>query len=179
VEQRQQVRISGNRRRRKRARGSAAPARFHCEIVKRPPHTKRAHDITYTPGKQAPGPYLDMKEQGNQLPMKREKSNGSLAESRLGNRINPLASYLRRDSIPALRAYVSAPDRSSAALPSSRSAISFACLVAVPAENGPVATRFKRHGCRLPATRTNHRASLCRAGTVARAPLVVFPGLPA
>jgi hypothetical protein len=73
-----------------------------------------------------------------------------------------------------------APDRISAGSASSRSAVSFSCLVAVPAKDGPVATRFKRHGCGLSATRTNHRSSLCRTGTVAcPSPLIAFSGLPA
>jgi len=47
-------------------------------------------------------------------------------------------------------------------------------LVAVPAKDRAIATRFKRHCCRLSATRTNHRCSLCRSRTVAGAPLIVL-----
>lgn len=65
------------------------------------------------------------------------------------------------------------PSRSAASV-RSRSAVSFACLVAIPAINRPVATRFKRHGSGLSATCTNYRSALCRAGTVACAPLVVL-----
>src|SRR5271157_4645219 len=47
-------------------------------------------------------------------------------------------------------------------------------LVAIPAIDRTVATRLKRNCCRLTATRTNHRCSLCRAGTVAGASLIVL-----
>ncbi len=47
-------------------------------------------------------------------------------------------------------------------------------LVAVPAKHRTIATRLKRHCCRLAATRTNHRSSLCRSRTVAGAPLIVL-----
>jgi len=50
----------------------------------------------------------------------------------------------------------------------------FARLVAVPAEDRTIATRFKRHCCRLAATRTYHRCSLCWGRTVAGASLVVL-----
>src|ERR1039457_6413355 len=53
-------------------------------------------------------------------------------------------------------------------------AAAFARLVAIPAEHRTIATRFKRHCCRLAATRTNHRCSLCRSRTVAGPPLVVL-----
>src|ERR1039457_2861142 len=53
-------------------------------------------------------------------------------------------------------------------------AAAFARLVAIPAEDRAIATRFKRHCCRLAATRTNHRSSLCRSRTVAGAPLIVL-----
>ena len=53
-------------------------------------------------------------------------------------------------------------------------AAALARLVAIPAEDRTIATRLKRHCCRLAATRTNHRCSLCRSRTVAGAPLVVF-----
>ena len=64
-------------------------------------------------------------------------------------------------------------------IPGSRPAASFSRLVAIPAINRPVATRFKRHCCGLSATRTNHRCCLCCSGTVAGAPLIVLLGLPA
>ncbi len=48
------------------------------------------------------------------------------------------------------------------------------CLVAVPAKDRSITTRFKRHCCRLTATRTNHRCSLCWGRTVAGASLVVL-----
>ncbi len=54
------------------------------------------------------------------------------------------------------------------------STAAFAGLVAVPAEDGTIATRFKRHCCRLAATRTNHRCTLCRSRTVAGPPLIVL-----
>ena len=47
-------------------------------------------------------------------------------------------------------------------------------LVAVPAKDRAIATRLKRHCCRLTATRTNHRCSLCRSRTVAGASLIVL-----
>ena len=53
-------------------------------------------------------------------------------------------------------------------------AAALARLVAIPAEDRAIATRFKRHCCRLTATRTNHRCSLCRSRTVAGAPLIVL-----
>ena len=53
-------------------------------------------------------------------------------------------------------------------------AAALASLVAIPAIYRTVATRFKRHCCRLSATRTNHRCSLCRSRTVAGAPLIVL-----
>src|SRR5208282_1074785 len=61
-----------------------------------------------------------------------------------------------------------------AARTAAASAAALARLVAVPAKDRAIATRFKRHCCRLSATRTNHRSSLCRSRTVAGAPLVVF-----
>src|SRR5208283_5242997 len=60
--------------------------------------------------------------------------------------------------------------RTAAAAP----AAAFARLVTIPAKDRAVATRFKRHCCRLSATRTNHRCSLCRSRTVAGAPLIVL-----
>ena len=53
-------------------------------------------------------------------------------------------------------------------------AAAFTRLVAVPAKDRTIATRLKRHCCRLAATRTNHRCSLCWSRTVAGAPLIVF-----
>src|ERR1017187_9018391 len=53
-------------------------------------------------------------------------------------------------------------------------AAALARLVAIPAKDRAIATRFKRHCCRLAATRTNHRCSLCRSRTVAGAPLIVL-----
>jgi hypothetical protein len=53
-------------------------------------------------------------------------------------------------------------------------AAAFTSLVAIPAIDRTVATRFKRHCCRLSATRTNHRCTLCRSRTIARSPLIVF-----
>src|ERR1039458_7552826 len=53
-------------------------------------------------------------------------------------------------------------------------AAALARLVAIPAKDRAVATRLKRHCCRLSASRTNHRCSLCRARTVAGAPRIVF-----
>jgi hypothetical protein len=50
----------------------------------------------------------------------------------------------------------------------------FARLVAVPAKHRTVATRLEGDGCRLAATRTNHRCSCGWSGTVARAPLVLL-----
>src|SRR5580704_12019369 len=50
----------------------------------------------------------------------------------------------------------------------------FTRLVAIPAKHRAIAARLKRHCCRLAATRTNHRCSLCWSRTVAGAPLVVF-----
>ena len=57
---------------------------------------------------------------------------------------------------------------------SATAAAALARLVAIPAEDRAVATRFKWHCCRLAATRTNHRCSLCRSRTVAGAPLIVL-----
>jgi hypothetical protein len=54
------------------------------------------------------------------------------------------------------------------------SAAAFAGLVAIPAKDRAVATRFKGHCCRLTATRADHRRSLCWSRTVAGAPLVVL-----
>jgi len=53
-------------------------------------------------------------------------------------------------------------------------AAAFTRLVAVPAKHRPIATRLKRHCCRLAATRTNHRCSCGRSRTVAGAPLVLL-----
>jgi hypothetical protein len=53
-------------------------------------------------------------------------------------------------------------------------AAALARLVAVPAEYRAIATRLKRHCCRLAATRTNHRCSLCWSRTVAGTPLIVL-----
>jgi hypothetical protein len=53
-------------------------------------------------------------------------------------------------------------------------AAALARLVAIPAEDRTIATRLKRHCCRLAATGTDHRSSLCRAGAVAGATLIVF-----
>jgi len=53
-------------------------------------------------------------------------------------------------------------------------AAALAGLIAIPAKDRAIATRLKRHCCRLSATRTNHRCSLCWSRTVAGAPLVVF-----
>jgi hypothetical protein len=53
-------------------------------------------------------------------------------------------------------------------------AAAFARLVAIPAKDRAITTRLKRHCCRLAATRTNHRCSLCWSRTVAGAPLIVF-----
>jgi hypothetical protein len=53
-------------------------------------------------------------------------------------------------------------------------AAAFASLVAVPAKHRAIATRLKRHCCRLAATRTNHRCSLCWSRTVAGAPLILL-----
>ncbi len=61
-----------------------------------------------------------------------------------------------------------------AARTSAATTAALARLVAIPAEDRAIATRFKRHCCRLAATRTNHRCSLCRSRTVAGAPLVVL-----
>ena len=47
-------------------------------------------------------------------------------------------------------------------------------LVAVPAKDRAIAARLKRNCCRLAATRTNHRCSLCWSRTVAGAPLIVL-----
>jgi hypothetical protein len=49
-----------------------------------------------------------------------------------------------------------------------------ACLVAVPAKDRAITTRFKRHCCRLAATRTYHRCSLRWGRTVAGASLIVL-----
>jgi hypothetical protein len=53
-------------------------------------------------------------------------------------------------------------------------ATALARLVTIPAVDRSVATRFKWHCCRLAATRTNHRCTLCRSRTVAGPPLVVL-----
>jgi hypothetical protein len=53
-------------------------------------------------------------------------------------------------------------------------AAAFPRLITVPAEDRTIATRLKRHCCRLAATRTNHRCSLCRSRTVAGSPLIVL-----
>ena len=53
-------------------------------------------------------------------------------------------------------------------------AAALARLVAIPAIDRSIATRLKRHCCRLAATRTNHRCSLCRSRTVAGTPLIVL-----
>jgi hypothetical protein len=53
-------------------------------------------------------------------------------------------------------------------------AAAFSRLVTIPAIDRSVATRFKWHCCRLAATRTNHRCTLCRSRTVAGPPLVVL-----
>jgi len=53
-------------------------------------------------------------------------------------------------------------------------ATALASLVAIAAEDWAITTRLKWHCCRLTATRTNHRSSLCRSRTVAGAPLIVF-----
>ncbi len=71
----------------------------------------------------------------------------------------------RRSELVAAAAARTSPAAAAAAL---------ARLVAVPAKNRTIPARFKRHCCRLAATRTNHRRSLCRSRTVAGAPLVVL-----
>jgi hypothetical protein len=53
-------------------------------------------------------------------------------------------------------------------------AAALARLVAVPAKHRAISTRFKGHCCRLAATRTYHRCSLCWGRTVAGASLVVL-----
>jgi len=53
-------------------------------------------------------------------------------------------------------------------------AAALARLIAIPAEYRTIATRFKRHCCRLTASRTNHRCTLCRSRTVAGPPLIVL-----
>ena len=67
-----------------------------------------------------------------------------------------------------LKVLTVAPARTAAA------AAAFARLVAITAIDRAIATRFKRHCCRLAATRTNHRCSLCRSRTVAGTPLIVL-----
>jgi hypothetical protein len=57
---------------------------------------------------------------------------------------------------------------------SAATAAALASLVAIAAEYRAIATRLKWDCCRLTATRTNHRSSLCRSRTVAGAPLIVF-----
>jgi hypothetical protein len=79
------------------------------------------------------------------------------SETQYGNRI--------RDSLLA-----TAGARASAATATA----ALASLVAVPAKHRSIATRLKRHCCRLAATRTNHRCSLCWSRTVAGAPLVLL-----
>ena len=72
---------------------------------------------------------------------------------------------------------LSLPERletAAAARTAAAGAAALARLIAIPAEDGAIATRFKGHCCRLSATRTNHRCSLCRSRTVAGAPLVVL-----
>ena len=70
---------------------------------------------------------------------------------------------------PPSESLTAASARSSAA-----TAAALARLVAIPAKDRAIATRFKRHCCRLAATRTNHRCSLCWSRTVAGAPLIVL-----
>ena len=53
-------------------------------------------------------------------------------------------------------------------------AAAFPRLITVPAEDRTIATRLKRHCCRLAATRTNHRCSLCRARSVAGTPRIIL-----
>jgi len=72
---------------------------------------------------------------------------------------------------PAAILVAAATARASAAW---SAATAFARLIAIPAKHRPVATRLKRHCCRLSATRANHRCSLCWSRTVAGAPLIVF-----
>ena len=73
------------------------------------------------------------------------------------------------DTAPARYALPPAAARTSAT-----AAAALARLVAIPAKDRAVATRFKRHCCRLAATRTNHRCTLCRSRTVAGPPLIVL-----
>ena len=68
----------------------------------------------------------------------------------------------------------SMPLTTAAARTSAAAAAAFARLVAVPAKHRAIAARLKRHSCRLAATRTNHRCSLCRSRTVAGSPLIVL-----
>ncbi len=53
-------------------------------------------------------------------------------------------------------------------------AASFACLVTVAAKDRAVATRFKRYGCGLATTRTNHRCTLRWSRTVTGAPTTLI-----
>ena len=66
----------------------------------------------------------------------------------------------------------------SASAPSAGAATTAAlsCLVAIPAEHRPIATRFKRYGCWLSAPRADHRRPLCRSRTVSTTgtPLIIF-----
>jgi len=57
---------------------------------------------------------------------------------------------------------------------SAATAAALARRVAIPAKDRAVATRFKRHCCRLAATGTYHRCTLCRSRTVAGPPLIVL-----
>ena len=88
-------------------------------------------------------------------------------QSRVGSRLGALLELAcgNRIAIKKLRTVASTRAAAAAAL---------ARLVAIPAVDRAVATRLKRHCCRLAATRTNHRSSLCRARTVAGAPRIVL-----
>ena len=68
----------------------------------------------------------------------------------------------------------SMPLTTAAARTSAAAAAAFARLVAVPAKHRAITARLKRHCCRLTASRTNHRCSLCRSRTVAGSPLIVL-----
>ena len=80
-----------------------------------------------------------------------------------------LASRTGCEHRAASKSLTAAPARTAAA-----TAAAFARLIAVPAEDRAIAARLERHCCRLAATRTNHRCSLCRSRTVAGTPLIVL-----
>jgi hypothetical protein len=65
------------------------------------------------------------------------------------------------------RLVTAAPARASTA---GTSAAAFARLVAVATKHRTITARFEGHGCRLAATRTNYRRSLCRSRTIAGTP---------